>query len=101
MNNLLCALALMIGLSGCSALQLQKAQAVVVKVEAGAKTAIVTGCKDLPAIEVALNVVEEFVPANATVTAVEIAVKAGEKVADSLCAKVAALQAVPVVAPIQ
>ena len=92
MNQILCAIGLMIGLSACSGVQLQKAQAIVVKVEAGAQTAIVTGCKDLPAIEVALNVVEGFAPAKATVTGVEVAVKAGETVADSLCAKVVALK---------
>lgn len=90
--EILCAIGLMIGLTACSGVQLQKAQQVVMKVEAGAKTAIVTGCKDLPAIEVALNVVEEFLPANPEVTAVEVVVKAGEKVAENICAKVLALQ---------
>lgn len=94
MFRYICSMFLMIGLIGCSSVQLQKAKTIVMKIEAGAKTAVVTGCKDLPAVEVDIALVEKFVPPGSTTTAVEIAIASGETTANVICAKVAEVQAV-------
>ena|ERR1700686_1238721 len=89
------AIVVLASMVACSGVQLQKAQSVVVSIEAGAQKAIVSGCANLAAVEVNVALVEHFIPVNATTTRVEVAVAQGEVLANQLCAQVAALQGVP------
>lgn len=73
-------------LSACSAAQIQKEKEIVARLKQDGKTLIVTGCKDLPAIEVAASLAAEFYPPSAA------AVTIGEKYAEAFCAKVLAAQ---------
>lgn len=97
----ICVLLMIFGLVACSSAQLQKAKTIVMKIEAGAKTAVVTGCKDLPAVEVDIALVEKFVPPGSTTTAVEIAIASGETTANVICARVAEIQAANAKAKVQ
>lgn len=83
---------LVVGIAGmlvaCSAAQIQKEREIVAKIKADGKTLIITGCGDLPAIEVLASMVPEFYPPAA------VAITIGEKFAESFCEKVKAAQSI-------
>lgn len=75
---------------GCAgtADRIQKVNTVLVKIQADTNRALVTGCANLPAIEVALDVVQPFIPSAETSAAIEV----GQVAAKDLCARVLAMQ---------
>lgn len=82
LNNLIVFVVVLL-LSACTSLQLQKAEQVVAKIAADGKTVVVTGCKELPVIEVAANVaVGTFYPAGASIVTI------AEKDVEKFCANV-------------
>ncbi len=87
-------------LAGCSSMKgmtpeqkVQKIEQDVVKVAGDIHKVVVTGCKDLPKIEVALATVQEFLPPDATVESIKAGVIVGETVANKICAKILAAEA--------
>ena len=88
---------MLIGLISCSATQIQKDQAVVLKLKADAHTVLITGCANLPVMEVLLSTVLEFVPAGTDKDKVTAGVATYGPQATALCAK---LTATPAVAPV-
>jgi SpoU rRNA methylase family enzyme len=74
---------------GCSAAQVQKDQVVLMQLKTDTNTVVVSGCKDLPAVEVLAGTIIPLVPQLAA-SAPTIAV--AESLADSVCKAVLASQ---------
>lgn len=89
---LLCLLAM--SLTACSKDNLkantEKIHAVAVKVSADAKRVEVAGCAAMPTVDVALDLVRDFLPEGATTDDINRSVAVAEKAIGPLCAKVIA-----------
>lgn len=62
----------------------------LIQIQGNVQSVIVTGCQNAPAIEVALALIQEFLPQGTTATEVKAGLTLGEKAVDQLCAKIAA-----------
>lgn len=82
-------------LLSCSAAQLQKEQAVLVKLKADAQTVAVAGCQNLPAVEVALPLVLEYLPAGTSKETITTGLQLAGPQVDALCKKLLATRSAP------
>lgn len=87
---------LLLTMGACSKANIQanteKVRAVVVKVRADAQKVLVQGCEAMPAVEVGMALVKEFLPPGSTTEDVNRYVAVSEQVIGPLCAKVRGAQ---------
>lgn len=74
-------------LSACSAVQMQKAQAVIVKLKADAQKVAIVGCQNYPTVDVLMETALALLPSGTTIDAIEQGYRVAEPQIEAFCKK--------------
>lgn len=86
--NILPVVLLMGLLSGCSAAQIQKTEAVIVKLKADAQRVAIVGCQNLPLVDLTIDTVLPLLPPGTTIDQIDKGWQVAEPKIREFCARV-------------
>lgn len=76
-----------LAVSACSAVQIQKAQAVIVKLKADAQKVAIVGCQNYPTVDVLMETALALLPPGTTIDAIEQGYRVAEPQIEAFCKK--------------